>query len=133
MIPYLILLFLPIAFTYVAFYKRNKRLAIAIGKDREITKRNLMIPAFFVIFFLLLSLRHISVGVDLVQYKRHFDSITYLEFEQVLVRRGDLLYNLLNWLVSRVTTDYRIFITVAAAITLIPIAFFTRKIEIMAF
>lgn len=122
MIPYLILLFIPVIFAYVAFCRQRGRLALAIGQGSEIQKSNLLIPVYFLIFFLLLSLRHNSIGMDLMTYKMHFDSISYLSFEQTLNRSGDVLYNLFNWLISRFTDDYRIFLIIVAAVILFPIA-----------
>ena len=124
MIPYLVLIFLPIAFLFVSLYKQKERLLVSIGGSREIQNNSLLIPVFFIIFFILLALRHESVGNDIWNYKMHFESIASLNLRQTLIRDGDILYNVLNWIVAQLTKDYRLFLSLVAAIILLPIAIY---------
>jgi len=118
------LIFLSAICAYVAFHKQQGKLTIAVGVATEIQKKSLLMPIFFIIFFLLLSLRNYSIGADVLNYKSHFEAISSLTFRQVLNRSGDVLYNLLNWFISRFTEDFRIFLTIVSAIILLPIAAF---------
>ena len=73
MIPYLILIFFPFIFLFISISKdRGKRTTILFGVDIKIQNANLLIPVFFSVFFLLLVLRHESVGVDVKPYKGTF-------------------------------------------------------------
>ena len=122
MIPYLMLIFLPLIFLFVALQRQQARGATTIILTRKAAENNLLIPVFFIIFYLLLILRHESVGVDLVNYKMHFESMAYFNFKQAFVREGDILYNIFVWLISRITHDFRIFLALVAATILLPIA-----------
>lgn len=124
MFPYLVLIFLPVAFLFVLLTKQNQRQVLVIGKDPEIQNNSLMIPVYFAILFGLLALRHEEIGSDIGTYKLHYSSIALLNFRQIFVRDGDFLYNLLTWLFTRISTNYRIFLIVVAAIILWPIVAF---------
>ena len=127
MIPYLILIFLPLIFLFVSLNKRKGRLIVEVGFDNEIQDNSLLIPVFFILFFIILALRDESIGVDLTNYRRHFESISYLDIKQTLNREGDVLYNILVWVITRVTQNYRIFLSFVAAIILVPISIFYSK------
>ena len=126
MIPYLILIFVPLLFSFVAstavLKEYHGKWSLSVGINRNIQKNSLLIPVFFIIFFIILALRDESIGIDVKQYKIHFDSISHMELEEVFQREGDLLYNLLCWVVSLFTQNYRIFLIIVAGIILVPIA-----------
>lgn len=122
MIPYLVLIFLPLVFLFVLMTNQKGRRVIVIGTDREIQNHSLLIPAFFVIFFVLLILRHENIGADVLNYKSHFLSVLSLNIKQVLNRDGDVLYNVLTWVFSRFCPNFRLFLAIIAAIILLPIA-----------
>lgn len=126
MIPYLILIFVPLLFSVVAstavLKEYHGKWSLSVGIDRNIQKNSLLIPVFFIIFFIVLALRDESIGVDVKQYRILFDSIAHMELDEVFQKEGDLLYNLLNWIVSRFTENYRIFLIIVAGIILMPIA-----------
>ena len=127
MIPYLILTLVPLLFIFIKFdWVKNKQVSegnILVESHTTKVNNTLIIPGFFVIFFLILSLRDLSVGVDVINYSNSFRSISFKELESVLARDSDWLYYLLNWVVSRFTHDFRVFLAICAAITLIPIAY----------
>lgn len=123
MIPYLILIFLPLVFFFVSFQKQKGRLKLAVGNNSEIQNNNLLIPVFFILFFILLILRDETIGTDILNYKNNFESVSYMGFKEVLNREGaDPLFYIFVWLVTRVTQNYRLFLAIVAAVILFPIA-----------
>ncbi len=124
MIPYLILLFIPLLFSVFAVVPRDRgrKWVLKIGMDKEIRDNSFMLPLFFIIFFLILALRDETIGRDLVKYKYYFDRFSHLDLKVVLQTKSDGLFWLLDWLVGRFTRDYQWFLTIVAAMTLIPIA-----------
>lgn len=124
MIPYLILLFVPLLFSVFAFVSRDRgrKWVLKIGMDEEIRNNCFLLPVFFIIFFLLLALRDETIGRDLANYKFYFERYCDDFLKAVDRERKDILYWLLVWLVGRFTDSFRWFLVVAAAITLLPIA-----------
>ena len=121
MTPYLILIFLPVAFLFVLLEKQYNRRVIVIGVGPEVQNNSLMIPTFFVICFLLLVLRHESIGSDTWNYRNHFQAIAGMSLWQTLRNYGDTLYYALNWLVTRFTEDFGVYLILVSALTLLPI------------
>ena len=125
MIPYLVLIFVPLVFMYVttgfSIKKGAEEKGLSVEDGQRVPIKSLLIPVFFLIFFVILVLRGETVGYDIATYHNMFKSISFLEFESVLSREGDVLYHVFNWVVSRFTDDFRVFLVIAAAITLIPI------------
>ena len=72
MLAYVILMFAPLLVYQVAVNKRNSTngqgWSISIGKTPEIRHNSLIVPVFFLLLFLVLSLRHETIGRDLVNY-----------------------------------------------------------------
>lgn len=125
MLPYLLLIFVPLLFALVAPARAIKPDArsgtLSVGVDRKIQSNSFLIPAFFVGFFLLLVLRDETIGCDVVSYHDHFDEYMTKELSEVF-RARDPLYWLLNWVVGQFTDDFRWMLVVVAAIILVPIA-----------
>lgn len=122
MIPYLVLIFIPTALLFASVYRQKGKMFVALGSSHEIQNNSLLIPSFFIIFFILLVLRNESVGVDIWNYKKHFELISTWNFRQVLTVEGDTLYYIFNWLVSRFTQNFRAFLAIVSAAILLPIA-----------
>ena len=124
MLPYISLIFIPLLFTIIAedyFLARKKTVCDVC--DTAFQKRNkFIIPVFFFVFFVLLSLRHESIGVDIVAYRKLFKTISFMSIEEVFSKEGDDLYNLLNWIVTCFTGNYRIFLVIVAGMTVVPVA-----------
>lgn len=116
MIPYFILVIIPIM---IAILEMNKK-----------SEKNKSIVLFFLIMFILLSLRNIKCGIDLSNYNYFFKQNSKMTFEE-LIRfygiNGEVLYHLLNKIISLVTNDFQIFLTIIAAICMIPIAILYKK------
>ncbi len=115
MIPYYIMISVPIV-VYLLYGGKNQYL-------NSEKKQKATLWAFFAILFLILALRHKSIGVDLSGYLRHFDSVRKLSFRQLFnafeKERG---YWILNKLIGLVTDNKQIFLTIMAIMTLFPIA-----------
>ena len=126
MIPYVILMLAPLLLYQVAVLKTKTGIKegwyISIGKDPKTLYNSLIVPAFFFLFFVLLSLRHESIGRDLMNYKYYFQSYAARDFGDLWSLDGDKLYIVLNWVVGQFTDSFQVFLTVVAAITLLPIA-----------
>ena len=150
MFPYLLLIFVPLLFAFVSpratVEKGRRRWSLAIGTKPDIVSQSLMLPAFFVCFFLLLILRDETIGTDLSAYERYFLLARYGEsmgtsdpslyqqffdeyagyagksFTELFDLTRDPLYWLLTWVVARFTGNFRWFIVIISAIILIPIA-----------
>ena len=126
MIPYIILMFAPLLLYQVAVLKTKTGIKegwyISIGKDPKTLYNSLIVPAFFILFFVLLSLRHESIGRDLIYYKHYFQSYAAHDFGDLWSLDGDKLYIVLNWVVGQFTDSFQVYLTVVAAITLLPIA-----------
>lgn len=126
MLPYIILMFAPLLVYQVAIIKDDQSNRegwfVSIGKEPQTLNNSLIVPVFFFLFFVLLSLRHETIGRDLLNYKYYFASYSTIEFGDVWKKDLDVLYVLLNWLVGRFTDDYQIFLVVVAAISVLPVA-----------
>ena len=126
MLPYVILMFAPLLVYQVAVNKRNSTngegWSISIGKTPEILDNSLIVPVFFVLFFLLLSLRHETIGRDLWNYHYKFTALSSYSFKDIWKADTDILYALLNWIVGQFTDNFQIFMMIVAAITVLPVA-----------
>lgn len=126
MIPYIILMFAPLMLYQVAILKNNTGTRegwyISIGKDPKTLHNSLIVPTFFLLYFVILSLRHETIGRDLLNYKHYFMSFSGMRFQDLWKNDMDILYVLLNWLVGKVTDSFQIFLTVVAAIAVLPVA-----------
>ncbi len=122
MIPYLILVFVPFVFYYISIKKRSGKLCVDIGDSSEIKNNNCIIPVFFIIFVVLLALRHESIGRDIVKYEYYFDKLSGAGFSELLNSDWDILYVALNWLVGKFTDSFQVFLAVVAVITVAPLA-----------
>lgn len=130
MLPYVLLMFVPLLFSFIAFSYRfteyNGKWSVSIGQRREILEHSLVIPVFFLLLWILLSLRDIEIGRDLENYLLYFEVNSAKDFKEVLRdgwETGDVLYWLLNWAVGQFTDNYQIFLSIVAAIILLPMAY----------
>lgn len=124
MLPYVALVIIPFLFSFIAFEKRKQFLIQShVGITPYVKKHNLAIPLFFAMLFFLLAFRSESVGNDTSNYHHYFDAYQSLSFRSFLVFEPEVLYAVLNWIVGRFTDNYQIFLSVVAALTLIPIGY----------
>lgn len=122
MTPYFLLILFAIIFRYVAIRgKKSETIGVIVGKTDYVNNNNISIFVFFVFLFVLLSCRGLDIGNDTFLYKLFYEEYSRLSFEGIFINNGDKLYVLLNWLISKVTKNYQVFLCVAAAISLFPI------------
>ena len=110
MFPYYLLILFP-------FYLRVVETMLQPNRGNILLKKryNSSIILFFVIWFVLLSLRHISCGVDLWNYQYHFLTVERLDFFSALNYTGvEQLYWGFNWIIAQIYPDFRLFIVVMA-------------------
>ena len=123
MIPYVLLLVIPMVFTFVAIDRSNRPSWLLIGANNHprVHKHNLALPMFFLLFFAMLALRHETIGRDLDIYKNFFEVYPEQPLEFFDLFRTESLYRLLNWGVGQLTDNYQVFLVVVAAITVLPV------------
>lgn len=116
MFPYFVLVAIPIL---IAILEREKK-----------SKKNKATILFFFIMLIILSLRNIDCGIDLKNYKYIFDinsQMTFNELYELYGFKGEILYHFFNKIVFMITDNFQIFLTIVAALCLIPIALFYKK------
>ncbi len=120
MLPYFLLLFFSV-FSPLVFYHSEKAGKFYDQSD-IIRKRNkISVSVFFGGLFILLSLRDVTVGTDLLTYKSFYEICSRTSFENLSRIEWEKGYTVYNKLVSLVSKDYRFFLVVTAFITLRPI------------
>lgn len=126
MLPYFLLLFgsalIPL------FVYRPVKGHFLCGTREIITKRNILTTLlFFSGLFLLLTLRDISVGKDLLEYKVIFEICSRSSFVDLFDLNWEIGYTIYNKLISLVFNNYRFFLIVTAFVTIFPIYIFYAK------
>lgn len=129
MVPYILLIFLSFIFCFVSIKKETneRNRVIIIGDTNYIKNNNLAIPIYFFIYFLLLSLRHTSVGNDTLGYQKLFLEFSSINFSNVFSVDTDPLYALLNWTVMQFTDNFQVFLVICSVITVFPLAYVYSK------
>ena len=126
MFPYMILMFAPLLVYQVSVTRQENRngkeWSLSIGKEPHILYISLIVPVFFLMFFLLLVCRHETIGRDLGTYRYFFEMYASQTTPNIKEMDGDILYYLLNWAIGQITRDYQVFLAIVAAITVLPIA-----------
>lgn len=110
MFPYYILVLFPFFLEFVETILRPNQENAPIRRNS-----NNSILLFFLIWFLLLAFRHVSCGVDLLNYQYHFYNISRQDFLKVFeYNPREPLYYVLNWFLAQIYPDFRLVIVVAA-------------------
>jgi hypothetical protein len=119
-------MFAPLLVYQVAVIKNdprsNQKWTVSVGKEPRQLFNSLIVPSFFLILIVVLSLRHELVGKDLLNYKTYFSYYSSVSLKVVLKEKQDILYWLLNWVIGQFTDSYQVFLAVIACITVLPIA-----------
>ena len=114
MAAYYILVGAPI---YLSLFMMNKK-TLSVKPE----KQKYVIGTFFLVYLLLLCLRHNTVGVDLSQYLPRFNSIARTPWNEIFVVFGiEPGYVFLNKLIGVFSTNEQIFLSVIALITVLPL------------
>lgn len=115
MIPYYILIFTPL-------------IPLLLNKNHRQKKINtLSIDIFFLILFLLMALRDVSIGRDLSSYAHYFSLFSEMEWGQVFSSDIEPGYIILNKIVALFTKDFQWMIVVTSALTVFPVWRLYRK------
>lgn len=116
MLPYFILLIVP-GIAYFCFRHSPKH--------EQADRRTLTV--FFVLLYLLLALRHNTVGNDYETYRYYFETIGDMDWSGVFFVNIELGYALLNKIVSVFTDNFQWFLAVSSAIIILPVWYVYRK------
>ena len=115
MFPYYLMVALPFLMHAVQFESQAREM---INK-----KKNYPILIFFGIYFLLMALRHISVGADTIAYETVFSNISNTAWADLPnYKSSEVGYTILNKLVSSLGGNYQVFLAVASALVAFPLA-----------
>lgn len=108
MLPFVVLLFVPMLIQHVVI---NKRYAI----DHE-KKNKIAITFFFIVLTVLLVLRHESVGNDTRNYGVYFERYAQADWRALLAMPLEVGYLIFNKLISFVSQEPRFFQAVSAIV-----------------
>ncbi len=118
MIPYYVLIGAPLLFSFFHALRidRNDPLSTAPPK-------NYTIAFFFVLYFLLLALRHESIGVDLDGYIRAFTRFRgYSWGEAITSSRWEVGFVIFTKFIGVFTASPQIYVAIIAALCVFPVA-----------
>ncbi len=124
MIPYILLLFIPFLFYFVCLgggNRKMKQLRLGLGVDNE--KENISLPVFFIFLFLMLSCRSISVGRDLHNYNYIWNRDASSSLLKIIQEWNEPLFKIYNYLTHSISDNFQWYLTITAAITLLPLAY----------
>lgn len=122
MLPYILLIVVALICSFCAYTNTTSRTGrIVVGNTNYIKENNICIATFFLLLFILMALRDITVGVDLLGYKEIFLDVKNMQFSDLSIQYGDYLYIVLNWIIGRFTDHYQVFIAIVSALTLLPV------------
>ena len=115
--PYILLLTFPMIVQYVPIQNLT-----AIELDVFKRNSNKAIVTFWVGIFLLLVLRHETIGIDLPNYRLIFEFISKSDIKTSLGRSVEIGYSFLNKVVSVFSSDFRLLLIVVAVLSVLFIA-----------
>lgn len=118
MIPYYVLVGAPLLFSLFHALRndRNGRLSTA-------PQKNYTIVVFFVLYFLLLALRHESIGVDLGGYIRSFTRLrNYSWGEAIQTSRWETGFVILTKFIGTFIASPQVYVAIIAALCVLPVA-----------
>lgn len=121
MAPYFLLLFVAAMSSLVSIESENGRIRLYIGKIGSIKENSLCIRVFFVLLFVLLACRDVSVGTDTQNYRLLFYESGKMSFEEAFAYDDEGLFVFLNWIIARVTNqNFQMYLVIVSAITVFP-------------
>lgn len=118
MLIYYVLVFLPIIYYFVGKF---------VIKDNKVKEKSFIF--FFLIFLILLSLRSVFCGTDLLNYQGIFNYTSNLSFFNLIENysNNNFLFYVLNKLSFILNNDFQFFIFICAFISVVPILFLYKK------
>ena len=98
-----------------------------LSKDKDNAGRT-SITFFFAIWFILLALRHDSVGGDLVNYKLMFERVANVPFRRIfgMAEAYEPGYMLYMKLFTYISTDFQLYLAFTGFLSLLPMFIFYR-------
>ncbi len=123
MIPYFLLIGIPVIFSMFSIRKKNGETALIFHQNIQARENGILLPVFFMLLLLLLVLRAETVGRDLANYHIIFDSYATATWETVLSRLDEVAFRILNFVVRGNTDNYHIYLILVALITVLPLAY----------
>lgn len=126
MVPYFLLLLIPLFCQMFLALTKDK---ILVGNERkQINYQNVVLPIFFILFLLMLSLRDQSLGRDLPNYNSIFSDWGHVTFSKVFSNWQECLFHFYCWLFyNYISTSFQIFVSVTAIISVLPIFYVYNK------
>lgn len=122
MIPYFLLLLVAGLFCFVSISSTRGRTVLIIGYNANI-KKNLCTGVFFLVLFVLLAFRDVSVGNDTRNYQYFFFQYSKMSLVELLDIGDEGLYRLLNWSIAKLTNrNFQLYIAMTSALTIVPLA-----------
>lgn len=122
MLPYLLLLLISFCFCFCAVQPDKKGIRLHVGDHEYVKSHNLALPVFFLVLFVLVACRGLTVGNDTVNYAHLFHVARKASLRTILHLEEEVLYYLLNWTVGRLTADHQWLFATVAALTILPMA-----------
>jgi len=119
MLPYYLVVIIPFFFAFFSYVN---------NVDIKGKKKNYEVVVFFLIYFIILALRDITVGIDLENYFYYYEQIgnmDWLELSQHHFEKGYVYLNKIVYLISG--GDFRFLLIIIAIITCFPIMYFYKK------
>lgn len=110
MFPYYLLIIFP-------FFIEAVDVILHPAQDNAVVshKKNISIVVFFVIWLLMLSLRSIECGSDLINYEFFFYKIQNMDFNDVVnFFAVEPFYFIFNWIIAQIYPDFRLVIVLTA-------------------
>ncbi len=132
MIPYLLLMLVPIPFAFFsADIIRGKNsvmhIQLRVHKNAKSNDKNMLLYIFFIILFLLLAFRANSVGTDTYQYSRLFEIYGQSSLLSLLYLGRDILFRLIIHIIYNTTGNFQVFLMIMALLEVVPIAYVYLK------
>ena len=124
MIPYFLLILIPMLFYFVCVTKKEHSKQIYIGYGEYNRDNNLLLATFFSLLLLLLVCRGETVGVDLYKYKYIYERDATQSFGNLISQWNDPAFRILNFVLYRVTNhNFQLYIAIVSILMVLPIMY----------
>ena len=121
MFPYLLLILVAVITPWFVCKEQTDISSWDEASSLSVRRNKMTIFLFFAGLLILLMLRDITVGRDLIEYKKIFEKCAASSFKGLKKFSWEIGYTIYNKLISFVSEDYRFFLIVTAIITVFPI------------
>ncbi len=118
MLPYYILVGIPFFCSLFSYINQD---------ELHIKKKNYEVIVFFALYFIILSLRDITIGVDLTSYSYYYEQIGNIQWNDLKNYNLEFGYVLLNKIIYSLGFDFNFFLSIVALIVCIPTAYLYKK------